>query len=175
VAHSSTAAVVIVVVETMGLVGINEEVLFRGLALGALLRGRQATRPQVYPAVLTVSVLFGLAQLIRQAPISTRLALVASTAAFGVLYAGVRLATGTIWLGMLAHGLWDAVLTLRRFASSTAAAEAARPVGWSQATVMIVLLTGIATTTRSRPSQIDDADVQQAARPRGPGAPCRPS
>jgi hypothetical protein len=34
VAHSSTAEVVILVVETMLLVGINEEVLFRGLALG---------------------------------------------------------------------------------------------------------------------------------------------
>jgi membrane protease YdiL (CAAX protease family) len=143
VAHSSTATVVILVAETMLLVGINEEVLFRGLALGSLIHDRQTTRPQVYPAVLTVSMLFGLAHLIRQAPISTRLALAATTAAFGVLYSGVRLASGTIWLGLAAHGLWDATLTLRTFASSTAVADAAGPVRWSQATVMIVLLLGI--------------------------------
>jgi membrane protease YdiL (CAAX protease family) len=158
VAHSSTAEVVILVVETMLLVGVNEEVLFRGLALGTLLRNRQATRPQVYPAVITVSVLFGLAHLIRQAPISTRLVLAASTAAFGVLYAGVRLASGGIWLGLAAHGLWDATLTLRTFASSKAVAEAAGPVGWSQATVMIVLLLGtgiglIETSLRDHGSQ----------------------
>jgi membrane protease YdiL (CAAX protease family) len=143
VAHSSTATVVILVGETMLLVGINEEVLFRGLALGALLRDRQATRPHVYQAVLTVSVLFGLAHLIRQAPISTRLTLAASTAAFGVLYSGVRLASGTIWVGLAAHGLWDATLTLRTFASSKAVADAAGPARWSQTTVTIVLLLGI--------------------------------
>ncbi len=145
VAHSSTAIVVIVVVETMLLVGFNEELLFRGLALGMLLRDRGTTRGEVYRAVVTVSVLFGLAHLVHQAPLAARLALVASTAAWGVLLAGVRLASGSIWPGLLVHGLLDSGNKLSTLSYGDVLSPAAGSLTWSQAAaIAALLLVGVA-------------------------------
>jgi len=124
-AHTPGGVVVALIVSSMLLVGFNEELLFRGLALGALLREQGATRLGVYQAVITVSVLFGLAHLIRQGPIIARLELAGGTAVIGLMFAAVRLRSGSIWVGAAMHALGDSVqlvgaLSVGYFASSIA-------------------------------------------------------
>jgi len=130
-AQTSGGVVVALIVSSMLLVGVNEEVLFRGLALGALLRERGTTRLGVYQAVITVSVLFGLAHLIRGGPILDRLELAGGTAVIGLMFAAVRLRSGSIWVGAGLHALGDSVqfvgaLSAGYFASSIAHG----PPGW---------------------------------------------
>jgi membrane protease YdiL (CAAX protease family) len=143
--QTSGGVVVALIVATMLLVGFNEELLFRGLALGALLRERGATRLGVYQAVITVSVLFGLAHLIRQGPIIARLELAGGTAAIGLMLAAVRLRSGSIWVGAALHALGDSVqfvgaLSVGYFASSITHG----PPGWAAVPgTLLALLFGI--------------------------------
>jgi len=130
-AHTSGGVVVALIVASMLLVGFNEEVLFRGLALGALLRERGATRLGVYQAVITVSVLFGLAHLIRQGPILGRLELAGGTAVIGLMFAAVRLRSGSIWAGAAMHGLGDSVQLVGALSVGYLASSIAHgPPGW---------------------------------------------
>ena len=124
-AQTSGGVVVALIVSSMLLVGFNEELLFRGLALGALLRERGLTRVGVYQAVITVSVLFGLAHLIREGPIISRLELAGGTAVIGLMFAAVRLRSGSIWVGAAMHALGGqcqlvGALSVGYFASSIA-------------------------------------------------------
>lgn len=137
--------VMALIVSTMLLVGFNEELLFRGLALGALLRERGATRLGVYQAVITVSVLFGLAHLIRGGPIIARLELAGGTAVVGLVFASVRLRSGSIWVGAAFHALGDSVqfvgaLSVGYFASATSHG----PPGWvAIAGALLAVLVGV--------------------------------
>lgn len=139
-ARTSTGTVVMVVIATMLLVGVNEEVLFRGLALGGLMRDQATSRREVYQAVLAVSLLFGLAHLVHQAPFPARLGLVATTAVWGVVYAGLRLYSGTIWLGLLVHGLLGAGQKLCTLTCDGAYSPHVGALNWSQAPGMAVLI-----------------------------------
>jgi membrane protease YdiL (CAAX protease family) len=140
-AQTSGGVVVALIVSSMLLVGFNEELLFRGLALGTLLRDRGATRLGVYQAVVTVSVLFGLAHLIRGGPILDRLELAGGTAVIGLMFAAVRLRSGSIWVGAAMHALGDGVqfvgaLSVGYFASAIAHG----PPGWVAVAGMLLAL-----------------------------------
>jgi membrane protease YdiL (CAAX protease family) len=146
--HTPAGVVVALLVTSMLLVGFNEELLFRGLALGALLRERGSTRLGVWQAVVTTSVLFGLAHLIRGGPILGRVELAGGTAAIGLGFAGVRLWSGSIWPTVTAHALGNSLqlvgaLSVGYFASSVAHG----PPWWVLVPLaMLFLLPGIALT-----------------------------
>jgi membrane protease YdiL (CAAX protease family) len=137
------AMLALLLVGAMLLVGFNEELLFRGLALGALLRDRAATRPQVYQAVLLTNVLFGLAHLVRHGPIGTRLVLVVTTAAMGVGFTGLRLASGSIWISVLLHGLLNSISLIAVAAVGESAAN--NSSAWTHAILpLLAILAGVA-------------------------------
>ena len=130
-AQTPGATVVALIVSTMLLVGFNEELLFRGITLGALLRERGATQLGVYQAVITVSLLFGLAHLIRGGPVIARLELAGGTAVIGLVFAAVRLRSGSIWVGAALHALGDSVQFVGALSTGYfASAIAHGPPGW---------------------------------------------
>jgi membrane protease YdiL (CAAX protease family) len=99
-------------------VGFSEELMIRGAVLQAL----RHTVP-IWPAVLLTSVVFGAMHSLNVF-ITGELqpALIQSAAAFlsGLLFIALRLRSGSLWLPILIHALWDfATFT---FASATDAA-----------------------------------------------------
>lgn len=87
-------------------VAFGEEAAFRGIILGAL-EPMGARR-----AILISSALFGLAHLgvlLAGYGWATGLVVVAFATAVGVVFAWIRMATGSIWPGLLAHGCLDYV------------------------------------------------------------------
>ncbi len=88
------------------LVGLSEELMFRGV----LLQAARAVLP-FWPAVLGSTLVFGAVHSLNVfltgelAP-----ALVQSAAAFisGLVFVAIRLCTGSLWPGIILHGLWNA-------------------------------------------------------------------
>ena len=98
------AATIAAIALTTFLVGFQEEALYRGLILRALLPGG------VRRAVFVSALLFGLAHLAGLAlgrhPLLV-LVQVAYTAGVGICFAAIRLRTGTIWPLVIIHWLFD--------------------------------------------------------------------
>ncbi len=87
------------------LVGFSEELMFRGVLLRAL---RHAL--PVWPAVWLTSLAFGAIHSLNVFITGDlRAALLQSTAAFlsGLIFIALRLRTGSLWPGIVVHGLWD--------------------------------------------------------------------
>lgn len=79
------------------LIAVAEELLWRGLLLDAL---RQRGLGPV-PAVVSAAVVYGLSQ------VGPRSAwLVVAGVAFGVVWGGLRLRSGALWMPVVAHVLW---------------------------------------------------------------------
>jgi len=97
-------------VVTMAVVAVAEELLFRGLELGLLLAAWGTRRRGVYAAAVVTSGLFGLAHL--HGRLGGTLPRVCLVTAIGLVLAGVRLRTGSVWLGVVVHWLTDVATML---------------------------------------------------------------
>ncbi len=102
------------------MVGFSEEVMFRGFLLSAL-RGVMG----VWPAVILSSVLFGAVHVTNGfitgawGPAVVQASMAAMS---GLAFAALRVRTGSLWPGIVLHGLWDAGLFFMSL-SATAMAE----------------------------------------------------
>jgi uncharacterized protein len=88
------------------LVGWSEEVMFRGVWLRGLFRSHG-----IWVAIIGSSLIFGAIHVLNVFLTGDlRGALLQAGAAFlsGVFLAAVRLRTGSLWTGIVLHGLWDA-------------------------------------------------------------------
>lgn len=122
-------AVLLIVMELV--VGLSEELVFRGLILRALLPGGMLR------AVLISSVLFGIAHLanvVYGAPVAVTLAQAVGTCAFGIGMAAITLRCGALWPVMLIHALSNAALRFSWFVPNPV------PVPLMSAVVMTLLL-----------------------------------
>lgn len=99
----TTAALVV-------LVGVFEEIVFRGMLLSAL-----ETRMNLIAAVLLSSLLFGVTHYVNlfqgQSFSGTTIQVLHSTGS-GVHYAALMLVTGSIWAPVLVHSVWDAAISM---------------------------------------------------------------
>ena len=94
----------LVLVNTL-LVGFSEEVMFRGVLFGAL---RERMRP--WPAILWTTGAFGLVHVLNGFLTgSFVLAMMQALAAFctGLMLMAILLRTGSLWVAILVHALWD--------------------------------------------------------------------
>ncbi len=110
-----------ILVNTM-LVGWSEEVMFRDIWLRGLHRSYG-----IWVAILGASLIFGAMHLLNVFLTGDlKGAVIQAVAAFlsGVFLAAVRLRTGSLWTGIVLHGLWDCG-TLLVAAGATATAAAA--------------------------------------------------
>jgi membrane protease YdiL (CAAX protease family) len=101
--QSVLAALVAVAVVEMALTAFAEELLFRGLVFSTLLAAWGTTRRGIYQAAVTSSVLFGTAHLLNEGRVGQLLIYVSFMAAVGLVLAGLRLRTGSIWVGVVLH------------------------------------------------------------------------
>lgn len=100
------ASVTLFILANTLMVGWSEEVMFRGVWLRGLFRSYG-----IWVAILGSSVLFGAMHVLNVFLTGDlRGALLQAAAAFlsGVFLAAVRLRTGSLWTGIVLHGLWDA-------------------------------------------------------------------
>ncbi len=100
------ASVTLFILANTLLVGWSEEVMFRGVWLRGLFRSYG-----IWVAILGSSLLFGAMHVLNVFLTGDlRGAVLQSVAAFlsGVFLAAVRLRTGSLWTGIVLHGLWDA-------------------------------------------------------------------
>lgn len=113
------------VILTTLLVGVFEEFLFRGIVF----RGLNLWRGPVVAFVLS-SVLFGLMHYVNwiggQSLATTHLQVLHAGAA-GLLYAGIMLKTGSIWVSVLIHASWDSLVSVNQTIGMLAANQAATP------------------------------------------------
>lgn len=87
------------------LVGLSEELMFRGI----LLRGLHRTLG-IWPAIIGSTLLFAAIHLLNVFLTGDfSAAMVQAAAAFlsGLFLVAVRLRTGSLWTGLVLHGLWD--------------------------------------------------------------------
>lgn len=120
------------------LVGLSEEWMFRGVLFKGL-----RSRLTAWPAILATSALFGGVH-VMNVFVTGRLleSAVQSSAAFmsGLLFVALLIRTGSIWVPIAYHALWD----LGTFVASSGAPPTAAPVdftqGWTWAMPMLVVL-----------------------------------
>jgi membrane protease YdiL (CAAX protease family) len=120
-------AVALFILANTALVGWSEEVMFRGLWLRGLQRSYG-----IWVAILGSSLIFGAMHVLNVFLTGDlRGAVVQSAAAFlsGVFLAAVRLRTGSLWTGIVLHGLWDAGTFLIAAGATATAAAAPTALG----------------------------------------------
>jgi len=100
---SMLVALVAVAVVEMALTAFAEELLFRGLVFNTLLAVWGNTRRGIYRAAITSSAIFGAVHLLNGGPVSQLLIYVSFMATVGLVLAGLRLRTGSIWVGVVLH------------------------------------------------------------------------
>ena len=93
----------------MMMVGVFEEILFRGIIAGKLLRHFGLTSRGVWKAVILSGVIFGCAHLInlRSSSVSGVLVQCAVTVMMGMVFAAVYFRSGCIWALVFLHGFVD--------------------------------------------------------------------
>lgn len=102
------APVMAMVIFNTALVGFSEEVMFRGIFYSAL-----RDRLNIWPAIVWTSVVFGAVHVLNgfltgDFVSSGIQALAAATS--GLVFIAIRLRTGSLWVAILYHALWDWVL-----------------------------------------------------------------
>jgi membrane protease YdiL (CAAX protease family) len=100
------ASITLFIFANTALVGWSEEVMFRGVWLRGLFHSHG-----IWVAILGSSLIFGAIHVLNVFLTGDlRGALLQAGAAFlsGVFLAAVRLRTGSLWTGIVLHGLWDA-------------------------------------------------------------------
>lgn len=104
------------------LVGVSEEVMFRGVLFRALL-----TNYRVWTAIIVTTVLFGGIHVLN---VFTTGELVAAmlqsvgAAMSGLFFIAIVIRTGSLWPAIIYHGLWDCALFLIKVGSQTSGIEA---------------------------------------------------
>ena len=120
------------------LVGLSEEWMFRGVLFQGL-----RSRVAMWPAILLTSLLFGAVHVLNV--ISTGLlgeAVVQAVAAFmsGMVLIALLIRTGSIWVPIAYHALWD----FGTFVTSATSDKTAAPVdfaqGWNWALPILIVL-----------------------------------
>jgi uncharacterized protein len=132
------AAVVLWVLVNTFLVGLSEELVFRGVLLQAL---RHTV--SIWPAVALTTLAFGAIHSLNVF-ITGDLqgAVIQSTAAAlsGLFFIALRLRTGSLWPPIVIHGLWDCAAFLLALSSPKDMATGAEPAGaLSLAPILLVL------------------------------------
>lgn len=87
------------------LVGLSEELMFRGVLLQAF---RQAV--PIWPAVVLTTLAFGAIHALNvfvTGDLRMAVMQAAAAALSGLLFIALRLRTGSLWPGIVVHGLWD--------------------------------------------------------------------
>ncbi|MCV2356527.1 CPBP family intramembrane metalloprotease [Paucibacter sp. B2R-40] len=132
------ATVVLWVLVNTFLVGLSEELMFRGVLLQAL---RHTV--SIWPAVALTTLAFGAVHSLNVFITGDlRGALIQSTAAAlsGLFFIALRLRTGSLWPSIVIHGLWDCAAFLVVMSSSKdLAANAAPADAMSLAPILLVL------------------------------------
>lgn len=123
------ASIIVFILANTMLVGWSEEVMFRGVWLRGLHRSFG-----IWIAIIGSSLIFGGIHVLNVFLTGDlRGAVIQAGAAFlsGVFLAAVRLRTGSLWTGIVLHGLWDAgtFLVAAGGKAATGVAEAAPPTG----------------------------------------------
>ncbi len=137
---------VAVVVVAMALTALAEELLFRGLLLSGLLAAWGSSRAGIYRAVVVASAVFGAGHLVNLGPGGQLLAQVAYAAVVGLVWAGLRLRTGSIWPGVILHWLGNtaAMLTMLGSTSAWAVRVPMLRLGWAHLVFLPLLaLSGV--------------------------------
>lgn len=117
------AGITLFILANTMLVGWSEEVMFRGVWLRGLHRSFG-----IWPAIFGSSLIFGAMHVLNVFLTGDlKGAVIQAAAAFlsGIFLAAVRLRTGSLWTGIVLHGLWDCGTFL--VAAGTAATAAAAP------------------------------------------------
>jgi membrane protease YdiL (CAAX protease family) len=120
-------AVTLFIFANTALVGWSEEVMFRGIFLRGLHRSFG-----IWAAILGSSAIFGGIHVLNVFLTGDlRGAMMQAAAAFlsGVFLTAVRLRTGSLWTGIVLHGLWDAGTFLVAAGAATSAAAAPSAMG----------------------------------------------
>jgi len=132
------ATVVLWVLVNTFLVGLSEELMFRGVLLQAL----RHTVP-IWPAVALATLAFGAVHSLNVFITGDlRGAVIQSTAAAlsGLFFIALRLRTGSLWPSIVVHGLWDCAAFLLVLSSTTDPAASTAPAGGlSLAPILLVL------------------------------------
>lgn len=120
------------------LVGLSEEWMFRGVLFQGL-----RSRLTAWPAILATSALFGGVH-VMNVFVTGRLleSAVQSSAAFmsGLLFVALLIRTGSIWVPIAYHALWDFGTFVASSTASPAEAPADFTQGWTWAIPMLVVL-----------------------------------
>ena len=104
---------ILVFVLCMGVVGVTEELLFRGIIAETLLRHFKASKAGVWKAVILSGILFGAAHSINMLGMPTESAMLgvlvqmAVTSFMGMVFAAIYFRSGCIWVTVFLHGLVD--------------------------------------------------------------------
>lgn len=106
------------------LVGISEEVMFRGVIYRAL-----EDRMRIWPAIILTCILFGsvhLANVFITGDLQSAALQSVAAAMSGLIFMAILIRTGSIWPAIIYHALWDFIL-FSAGASDPEAAQSAEP------------------------------------------------
>lgn len=101
---------ILIYVLTMFLVGLNEEVIVRGVVLNLLLDRFSDTKNGVLGAVLISSLIFGCAHIpnvLSGVPLSSALIQSVQATLLGVVFAAIYLRSGNLWICIILHAGMD--------------------------------------------------------------------
>lgn len=101
-------SVMLMVLLNTALVGFSEEVMFRGIFYSTL-----RDRLKIWPAIIWTSVVFGAVHVLNgiltgEYGAASVQALAAATS--GLVFIAIRLRTGSLWIAIIYHLLWDWIL-----------------------------------------------------------------
>jgi membrane protease YdiL (CAAX protease family) len=132
------ASITLFIIANTALVGWSEEVMFRGVWLRGLHRSFG-----IWVAIIGSSLIFGAIHLLNVFLTGDlHGAVLQAAAAFlsGVFLAAVRLRTGSLWTGIVLHGLWDAGTFLVAAGGAATEALSAAPAAMGEYGVVILSL-----------------------------------
>ena len=101
---------IMIYILTMFLVGMNEEVIMRGIVLNLFADRFSNTRRGVLAAIILSSVIFGAAHIpnvLSGVPLSSALIQALQATLLGVLFAAIYLRSGNLWICIIIHALVD--------------------------------------------------------------------
>lgn len=110
------------IVLNTALVGISEEVMFRGVLFRALL-----TRYRVWTAIIVSSILFGAVHILNvfnTGDLGGALMQSLPAGMSGILFVAIVIRTGSIWPAIIYHAAWDCLLFLTLTGSQASGIEA---------------------------------------------------
>jgi membrane protease YdiL (CAAX protease family) len=122
---SDPVAIIAVVLVLNLLVGLSEEILFRGFVFGAL---RQQFR--LMTAIILSSLAFGMLHLVNLGvgqAISLTMFQVINATALGILFCAIRLQTNSLWPAIFLHMLWNCYVMLGQAVSESSIDQVPKP------------------------------------------------